>query len=58
MIVNIIRKNKHKTADTEIYKHVKERDKTIADKELRIYDLKKQNQELKKKHQHYKTTSQ
>merc|ERR1719253_2030805 len=29
-------------------KEIKERDKTIADKELRIYDLKKQNQELQK----------
>merc|ERR1712084_172430 len=29
-------------------KEIKERDKTIADKETRIYDLKKQNQELEK----------
>lgn len=29
-------------------KEIKERDKTIADKEQRIYDLKKQNQELEK----------
>jgi len=29
-------------------KEIKERDKTITDKELRIYDLKKQNQELEK----------
>merc|ERR1719265_1194172 len=29
-------------------KEIKERDKTITDKETRIYDLKKQNQELEK----------
>lgn len=29
-------------------KEVKERDKTITDKELKIYELKKQNQELEK----------
>jgi len=29
-------------------KEIKERDKTITDKEMRIYDLKKQNQELQK----------
>merc|ERR550514_1664710 len=29
-------------------KEIKERDKTIGDKEQRIYDLKKQNQELEK----------
>merc|ERR1712190_139029 len=29
-------------------KEIKERDKTVADKEQRIYDLKKQNQELEK----------
>merc|ERR1712196_113321 len=29
-------------------KEIKERDKTIADKEQRIFDLKKQNQELEK----------
>mmetsp|Transcript_66659 Transcript_66659/g.172544 ORF Transcript_66659/g.172544 Transcript_66659/m.172544 type:complete len:523 (-) Transcript_66659:96-1664(-) len=29
-------------------KEIKERDKTITDKELRIYDLRKQNQELEK----------